>query len=212
MDCCVIGIGTFGYNVATTLARHGVKVLAVDSDINAIEHIQDKVTSALCIKVVDEESLKEIGIEGIDVVVIAMGDNFEESILIAAILKRKFHIQMVVCRSINTQHKEILELIGADYVVLPEQEAGIRLADKLSIRYSNITRLTAHFSIVYMKTHKKWIGKNVNDISLLQNNDITILGKRQAEDIQTISSDYILEKDDILVLYGNNDNLDTIIE
>lgn len=212
MDCCVIGIGTFGYNVCLTLMHHGVKVLAIDRNIEVVESIQDKVTNAICLKVYDEESLRIADVQSVDAVVIGMGDNFQDSIMIAALLKRKFDIPMVVCRATNIQHREILELIGVDYVVLPEQEAGIRLADKLSIRYRNFTRLTYEYSITYLKPYKKWINKKIKDIDDFNNDEITILGRKCGEMIQKITSDYVLKIDDILVLAGSNSSLSQYIE
>jgi trk system potassium uptake protein TrkA len=211
MDCCVIGIGTFGYNVCTTLMHHGVKVLAIDRSLEVIESIQEKVTHAICLKVFDEESLRVADVQSVDAVVIAMGDNFQDSVMIAALLKRKFEIPMVVCRAANSQHQEILELIGVNYVVLPEQEAGIRLADKLSIRYRNFTRITQNYSITYVKPTKKWIGKKIEDIGDLQDESITILGKKSGETIKKISPDYIIKNDDIIALAGENSVLSEYI-
>lgn len=212
MNACVIGIGTFGYNVATTLSHHGIKVLAVDSNLEAVERIQDLVTDVLCMKVIDEKSLLEANIENMDIVIIAMGDSFEETVMIAALLKRKFNIKMVVSRANNTQNKEILELIGVDYVILPEQEAGIRLADTLSAHHRAFTRVTEAYSVTSIKVAKKWIGKTIHTISSLSKNNIVVLGKRSGEVIKPIDGLYTFKTDDIIVIAGENNILEDIIE
>lgn len=211
MNCCVIGLGTFGYNVAITLINDGVSVLAIDSDIEIIQSIQDKVSQAICIKNINEESLRTVNIQDMDVVVIAIGNSFEDSVMISALLKRKFEIPMIICRSINNQHKDILELIGVNYIILPEQEAGIRLADKLSMKYKNFNRVTEEFSFVYIHPNKKWIGKKFKEISTL-NSEITILGKKIEETIQKIDNDYVLRFDDLILVAGSNQNLEDIIK
>lgn len=211
MNCCVIGIGTFGYHLAITLAQHGIKVLAVDSDMAAIRTIQDKVDHALCVHLIDEESLRAVGIENAETVVVCMGDNFEESILITALLKQKFSIPMVVCRSTSITHKEILELVGADYVILPEQEAGIRLADKLSIHYGNFTRITQEYSLTYIRPDKKLIGREIKDIDFEKKYKVTLLGKRQGEHIVRLDANYIVHADDCLVVGGENQDLEKLV-
>lgn len=211
MNCCVIGLGTFGYSLAITLEKHGVKVLAIDSEIEAIKAIQEKVTHALCLHVYDEESLRAAGIDQVDIVAVAMGKNFEESILITALLKKNFSIPMIVCRSISAVHKEILELIGADHVILPEQEAGIKLADKLSAKYGNFTRITREYSIAHVRPSKKWIDKKIVDISLEERYHIHLLGKRMGEIIKKIDDDYEIQGEDIFVCAGKNEDLEKII-
>ena len=211
MNCCVIGIGNFGYYLSLALIENKINVIAVDSDIVAIERIQNKVNHVICLKINDEESLKMIDVENMDVVVIAIGNNFEDSVMIAALLKRKFNVPMIVCRSMNNQHKEILDLIGIDLIVIPEQEAGIRLADKLNMDHRNFNRVTSDFSFTYIRAHKKWIGRLVQDISEFNNEKIYILGIRAGELIKKIKSDHIILISDLILIAGNNDDLEKFL-
>lgn len=212
MNCCVIGLGTFGYSLAITLEKQGIQVLAIDSDMEAIKNIQDKVSHALCLHVYDEESLRAAGIGDVDTVTVAMGKHFEESILITALLKKHFNIPMIVCRSISAVHKEILELIGADLVILPEQEAGIKLADKLSAKYSNFIRITQEYSLTHIHAMKKWVGKTLEDIDLEGKYEIRLLGKRIRENIKPLSLQYEVHADDIFLCAGLNENLEKLID
>jgi trk system potassium uptake protein TrkA len=132
MKFCVIGLGKFGYSVATTLAHRGMEVIAIDSDMTIVTSIKDKVTHAICMRVSDEASLKSIGIEHVSTVIICIGDDFAQAILTTVLCKKKLGIGHVVARTTSELKKEILQLIGADQIIMPEQEIGIRLADSLS--------------------------------------------------------------------------------
>jgi len=137
MKFCVIGLGRFGYQVATGLAEHGMEVLAVDSHEAIVASIRDYVTHAVCMRVTDEASLRSIGVDEMDTVIVATGENFAQSVLITALLKKRLNTQRVIARAINDIHQEILSLLGADEMILPEKEIGIRLADRLSSPFTD---------------------------------------------------------------------------
>jgi trk system potassium uptake protein len=132
MKFCVIGLGKFGYSVATALANQGMEVIAIDSDMNIVTTIKDKVTHAICMRVTDEASLKSIGIEHVNTVIISIGDDFAQAVLTTVLCKKKLGIQHVIARTTSELKKEVLQLIGADKIIMPEQEIGIRLANSLS--------------------------------------------------------------------------------
>jgi trk system potassium uptake protein TrkA len=132
MKFCVIGLGKFGYSVATALANHGLEVIAIDSDMAIVSSIKDKVTHAICMRVTDEASLKSIGIEHVNTVIISIGDDFAQAVLTTVLCKKKLGIQQVIARTTSELKKEILQLIGADQIIMPEQEIGVRLANSLS--------------------------------------------------------------------------------
>ena len=212
MKFCVIGIGRFGYHVATTLANHNMEVLAIDSNESIIASLRDKVTQAICMRVTDEDSLRNIGVEDIDTVIVAMGENFSQSILITALLKQKLRIPSVISRGISALHKDILQLIGADHVVLPEQEMGVRLADKLSLTYSSFIRITQHFSISHIQAPERFIGKTPQEIQFYNNYDVMCVGKKVEEDIVAIDPDEKIGEGDTLVFAGYNKNLERIAQ
>ncbi len=210
MNFCVIGIGRFGYHVATKLAEHGMEVLAVDSNESMINSIRDKVTHAVCMRVKDEESLRNIGVEEIDTVIVAMGENFSQSILITALLKQKLKVKNVIARSISMVHKDILNLIGADHVVLPEQEMGVRLADKLSLTFSSYVRITPIFSISHLIVPHKFVGKTIAELNVQKSYGIICLGKKEGDAIAYLDDDYTIQEGDTLILAGPNKKLEKI--
>jgi trk system potassium uptake protein TrkA len=208
MKICVIGLGRFGYQVATTLADNGVEVLAVDSDETHINAIRDRVAQAICIDASSEDALRTIGIESMDVLVVAIGENFAQSVLITALAKQHFGVSRVITRSSDTVHKEILMLIGADQVVLPEQEIGIRLADMLSLPFNALLRLTPTFSLTYRKAPAQCIGKPIS--CLHEQFNVVCIGKKQKESIEALPSDYIIAPADVLIYAGNNHDLEQL--
>jgi trk system potassium uptake protein len=209
MKFCVIGVGRLGYHVAVTLADNGMEVLAVDSNEAIIDSIRDKVSQAVCVRITDEDDLRNIGVADFDVVIVAMGENFAESILVTALLKQNLKIGRVITRSINKIHKNILQLIGADQVVLPEQDAGIKLADTLSLPFSALMRLTPSFSLSSAKAPKKALGKAITAIQELYN--VICVGKKVGEEMVTLPQDYLIKENDILVYAGDNKDLEKLV-
>ncbi len=132
MKFCVIGLGRFGFSVAETLAHQGMEVIVIDNNMENIEAIKDSVTHAMCMQVTNEASLYNTGVEYVDVAIVGIGDDFAQAALVTAILKKRLRIGCVIARATTDLHKEILALIGADQVVMPEQELGIQLGVSLS--------------------------------------------------------------------------------
>lgn len=210
MKFCVIGIGRFGYHVAVTLSDHNMEVVAIDSNESIIASVRDKVTQAICMRVTDEESLRGIGVEEMDTVIVAMGENFSQSILITAILKQRLGVPNVIARAINSVHKDILQLIGADHVVLPEQEMGIRLADKLSLTFSNFIRITHTFSVSTLNAPAPFVDQKLGELNLRKQYKVICIGKKVDDDIIPLTYDYIIQEDDILVFAGPNQSLEQL--
>ena len=129
----VIGIGRFGWTVATILAENGMDVIAIDSKKELIDAISGKVTSANCIDATDENALRELNLHEADAVIIGIGSNIQECILTAAILK-KIGVGIIYAKVENQLHGRILELIGVQHILLPEEIVGNQLAKTLISR------------------------------------------------------------------------------
>ncbi|MBA3954165.1 TrkA family potassium uptake protein [Candidatus Dependentiae bacterium] len=207
MKFCVIGVGRFGYNVATTLADNGMDVLAVDGNESIIASIRDKVTQAICLRVIDEEGLRTIGADEMDTVIVAMGENFAQSILITAILKQKLKTRMVIVRSISGIHRDILQLIGADQVILPEQQVGRQLADNLSLPFKALMRLSSNFCISELLTPERFIGQTLGELELYNTYTVRCLALRVNNEVIISDDSYRLMDTDILIIAGNNKDI-----
>ncbi len=210
MKFCVIGLGRFGYQVATVLAENGMEVMALDSDEVIVASIRDAVTHAICMRVTDEASLRSIGVDEIDTVIVAMGESFAQSILITALLKKRIKIPYVIARAMDDMHKEILSLVGADRVILPEKEIGIRIADNLSSPFMDLIRLTKDFGISQIISPNDFVGKKVVELDLFKQYNVHCFGRKENEHVISIDPDYVIEEHDKLILAGNNKNLEKI--
>ncbi len=210
MKFCVIGLGRLGYQVAVTLAENGMEVMAVDSNEGIVASIRDKVTQAICMRVTDEASMRSIGIDEMDVVILAMGENFAQSILITALLKKKLEIKKVIARAINDIHKEVLQLVGADQIILPEKQIGIRLADRLSMPFMELIRLTKNFSISQIKAPAGLIGQKVSDAEFFKNWNVRCIGVKQNDEVIPIGPEYIISEGETLIVSGPNDALEKL--
>lgn len=210
MKFCVIGLGRFGYSVAAGLAANGMEVMAIDNNESIVASIRNQVTHAICMRASDEASLRSLGIEEMDTVIVTVGENFSQSILITAILKKKLNVPQVITRAIHEVHKEILQLIGADRVILPEQEIGTKLADQLSFPFMDLIRISKDFSINKMPAPTKFVGKTLQEVEQLTHHKIRCIGIERNEDIETIEPDYVIHKGDKLVFSGSNDGLEAI--
>ncbi len=208
MKFCVIGVGRFGYAVATTLANRGMEVLAVDSNEQIIESIKDNVSQAICMEITNEESLVSLGLDDMDAIIVGMGEHFDQSILITAILKQNLKFPKVIVRSISDMHKKILKIIGADLIVLPEQEIGTLLADNLSLRFESLAIITPQFSISKFEAPKKFVGKALSAIH--DQFHVVCIGKQTDGEFMPIEPKYVIKENDVLLLSGNNKDLDKI--
>jgi trk system potassium uptake protein TrkA len=211
MKFCIIGLGRFGYHVATGLADNGMEVLAIDSNESIIASIRDKVTQAICMRVTDEASLRSVGVDEMDTVVVAMGENFAQSILVTALLKKRLEVKRVIARAINDIHKEILYLTGADQVILPEKEIGIRLADNLSTPFTKLIRMSKDFSISLITTPHAFVGKTLKSLNLYKTHHVYCIGLQQDEDtINVMSPEYVIALNDKLLFAGHNKELEKL--
>jgi trk system potassium uptake protein TrkA len=210
MKFCIIGLGRFGFQVAKGLAENGMEVLAIDSNESIIASIRDHVTQAICMRVTDEGSLRSVGVDEMDTVIVAMGENFAQSILVTALLKKRLEIPRVIARAINDIHKEILQLTGADQVILPEQEIGIRLADTLSTPFMELIRLTKDFSISQLRAPESFIGHSVKELKLYATHHVYCIGIKHGDEITPTEPDYRIQASDKIIFAGTHKELEKL--
>jgi len=127
----VVGLGRFGSSVAETLSSKGCQVLAIDTDEEKVQDLSELVAQAVCVDATDEKALKAVGIEPVDVAIVSVGGNIESSVLITLVLK-EIGIKEVIAKAVTKDHGKVLEKVGADRVVFPERDMGIRIANALT--------------------------------------------------------------------------------
>ncbi len=204
MKYCVIGIGCFGFQVATLLAENGIEVLVLDKDELKIEAIRDKVTQAITMNIKDESALRAIGIEEMDAVIISMGKNFNDAAILTRIVKHNIKIPMVITRTTDATKKEILELIGADQVILPEHNAAMQLVDNLTAPFPHAVRFADRFSIIHVTAPEQFINKSLQELHIFDVFSIHCIAVKRGEEVFVSKPDLVIQEQDILYLAGDN--------
>jgi len=167
MRVAVIGLGRFGQSLALSLAERGAEVIAIDKDRQAIDAVKDKVALAVILDSEDEEALKAQGVDKVDVAVVSVGERDFRSNALTTILLKKMGVKTVISRALEDIEREILENIGADKVVFPEVESGLRLARALTassvIDHIPLDENEA-YSMAQIEAPKRFWGKTLDDL------------------------------------------------
>lgn len=204
----VFGLGRFGRTVARELSRAGMEVLVVDLDKEKINDIADDVTCAVQADVRDLETMQSLGISNMDAVVVCMTEDVESAIM-AIIKSKELGVPYVLAKAKNNVNKQILEKVGADKIVFPENEAGVRIARNLVSR--NIVDyfgLTESVSVVEIVAKPEWIGKNLKELDLRKKYKINVVGLKYGDMIVVdMDPDEPIREDAVLVVIGNNEHL-----
>lgn len=205
----VIGLGRFGSSVATSLARMGYEVLAVDNDEAKINAIMDEVTHAVQADALDEESLKALGMRNFDVVIVAIGHDIQANILITVMLK-EMGVKKVVAKARTELHGKVLARVGADRVVFPERDMGVRVARALvSGNILDTIELSPEYSIVEVVAPGSMVGRSLGEAGVRRRYGISILAIRRGADVLIApGADQAVQEGDVLVAVGRNDRLE----
>jgi trk system potassium uptake protein TrkA len=162
----VIGCGRFGTSVATTLYLLGHEVMAVDKNYDIVQDIADKVTHAVQADAIDENTMRSLGIRNFDIAVISIGSDVQASTM-ATLIAKELGVKHVICKAQNELQAKVLYKIGADRVVFPERDMGVRVAHNLvSENVLDHIELDPHYSIVEIVTPSDWIGKSLMELDL----------------------------------------------
>lgn len=204
----VIGLGRFGSSVATTLAQLGYEVMGVDSDESIIQDHSELLTYSVQADATDENALKALGARNFDVAIVSIGQNIQASILVTLILK-EMGMKYLVAKAQNELHAKVLYKIGADRVVFPERDMGVRVAHNLvSSKILDFIELSPHFSIVELIAIPEWWGNSLKDLDMRKRYGLNVLAIKRNEDVViSPKADEKILKDDILVVVAENENI-----
>lgn len=207
----VLGAGRFGTSVAITLDKLGQEVCVIDKDEDAVQDISGKVTHCIIGDCCDEAVLKSIGAPNFDTVIVALSQDMQASILITVILK-EIGVKHVMSRAQDDIHRKILEKIGADEVLMPEQQMGDKLAHRLaSVKRLNDLELSDEFSVAQIECPAKWVGKNPITLDVRNKYGINIIAVERGDEVRlAIMGDDKFKKDDVLVIVGRNEDIEAI--
>lgn len=205
----VIGIGRFGASVATTLYEMGHDVLAIDSSEAKVEGIVDKVTHAVVADSTSETALRSLGISNFDVVIVSIGQDIQASILTTLVLK-ELGVNYIVAKARTALHGKVLQKIGADRIVFPERDMGIRVANNLmATNVLDFIELSPDYSIVEIIAPEDMHGKSLRDLDLRAKHGVNVLAIRSADkkiNVSPAASDR-LQAGDVLIVVGENEKI-----
>ena len=204
----VFGLGRYGRAVAEELAKSGAQVLAVDSDIDTVNSVAMGLPLCKCADVTDIEALRTLGIEQMDVVIVAMASNLEASVMTIALCK-ELGVKTVIAKCGNELQKKIYLRVGADKAVFPEKESGSRLAKNLlSAGFVDMIELSKQISLVELAVRPEWVGKTLAELNLRKKYGMNVVALRQNENLE-INVDPMLPlgKEMMLVVIANTEKL-----
>ncbi len=212
----VIGLGRFGSEVARTLSSSGFDVIAVDTDENRVRDISDFVTMAVQLDATDEKSLREAGIQNVDVAVVSIGENIEASILVVMTLK-DLGINDIVAKAVTELHGRILGQLGIKKVVHPERDMAQKVAHSLiKSKILDLIEISPDYSIIEIPAPESIHGRSIQDVNLRAKYGITIIAikhqgdagaEKESWNINPHPSD-LIENKDIIVVLGSNDDIE----
>ena len=208
----VIGCGRFGSSVAKKMCQLGNELMVIDKDDYSIENIAEQVTHTAIVDVTEERDLKSIGLGNFDVVIVAISSDIRASIM-ATIMAKEMGVPKIVCKAKDELQAKVLYKIGADKVVFPERDMGIRLAYNLaSENILDQINLDPEYSIMEIVTPTNWVGKTIIELNLRAKYDITVLAVKTTSGLKVMPSpNYKMQEKNILIIIGNTDKISDII-
>ncbi len=209
----VIGCGRFGTAVAKTLYQLGNEVLAIDQDMDVVESVSRFVTHAIQADVMDEETLAELGLRNFDVVIVSIGTDLQASIM-ATLIVKELGVKKVVAKAQSELHGKVLKKIGADKVVFPERDMGVRVGHNLtSNSIVDYIELSPDYSILEIEAIPKWFNKSLAELRLRNKYGINVMAIKKGDKIDVSPHpDYKIDPADVLVAIGSTDDINRIEE
>lgn len=204
----VLGMGLFGSSLAKALHEFGHEVLAVDSDADLVEAIAPYVTQAVQIDATDEAALQELGVRNFDAVIVSIGKNLRDSILVCVIIK-ELGVPYLIAKATDEIHAKVLRKIGVDRVVFPERDMGVRVAKSLiTPNVLEMMEFSGDYRLIEIILPAKWAGSSIIEVDVRRKYGISILAiQRDGQFIVSPSPDAVFQTGDILLVLGQKDDI-----
>ena len=217
----VVGLGRFGQRLAKELTEAGHEVIAVDAREAIVERMRDEVALAVCLDATEPEALKSQGVDKVDTAVVAIGEDFEANALATATLK-ELGVRYVISRASTSIQRRILDRIGADQVIFPEEEMAVRLAGHLANpQIIDHVELSEGHSLVQIRAPAVWFDRTLSEIDLRKKHEVNLVAIKRPVKRQDSSGGEVVEEQvldlpmphttiregDVLVLVGTTESL-----
>ena len=201
----VLGLGHFGMSVVRTLSEYGADIMASDKDETKLRLAAEYAAHLVQLDIADENALKKLELGSFDTVILAAGENFEAS-LIAAMIAKESGVRRIIAKARDNRQKTILESMGADEVILPDCEMGVKLARKLAgSNIMDILEEAGLYTIAEMRPMDEWLNRTIRESDIRRRHNLTILAIRRGDDLKIpVSPDTVITGDDLLITLSEN--------
>lgn len=221
MKYIIVGLGNFGASLAEKLTAQGNEVIGIDTSMTKVDTFKEKISHTICMDATDEFTVSGLPLKDTDIVIIAIGEDQGSNVMVTALFKN-LEVKRLISRAINPLHEKVLKALGVDEIVHPEQETAERWAKKLCM--NNVVdsfELGEDYSIIEANVPLEYVGQTIREVKFRESFNLLVLttikrtevesklGKSKTESkVQGVAkADLVLEKNDILVLYGSNKDL-----
>lgn len=204
----VIGCGRFGSSVAKTLYKLGYDVLAIDYSEEVTQNIAYYVTKAVTVSSFDENVLREVGVANCDVVIVGIGSDIEASVITTLAVK-ELGVGYILCKAGSEIQEKILYKIGANKVITPEKEMGMKIANNLvSENILDKIDLDPNYTIVEIGIPEIWVGKTLAELEIRKRYLLNVVATKKDDELNIVPNpNEILEEDTAILLVGKNEDL-----
>ena len=206
----IIGLSNFGSYLAKFLTELGHRVMTIDKDEERTERIKSYVDRAIIADATDKETLKGLGLEELDSVVVSLGEQIDASVLVTLYL-REIHVKEIIAKASTEDHGRVLEIIGATRIVFPERDEALRLAKTLESDYLiDSIPLGDNLSVIETATPISFLGKSIGDLDLRRKYGVLVVAVKELVPQKTImipNADQVFKDSDILLILGTDEDL-----
>lgn len=177
----VMGLGKYGKSLVEKLYRMGADVMAVDADEEAVREIAGKCTSGICANLENEREVSALGLKHMDIVVSAIGNNLAASITVVSVAKEQ-GVPLVIAKSSSEHMSSVLMKVGADRIIDPEGEGGMRLARILiSSSFKDFYEIDENMYVIETQAKKEWVGKNLVELELRKSMNVNVIAVKEPD-------------------------------
>ena len=207
----VIGLGKFGSTVARSLFERGHEVVAIDHDRARVQDVRDSCTQAIEANCTDQDTLRALGLQDADAVVVSLGERMDSSVLVTLYL-RELGVKAIVVKAVSEDHGKILHLIGATEIVHPERDTARRVARGLGLRsIVEYLPLAADSSLVEVHVPASFVGKTLAELDIRKRYQVLVVAIKRGDGLVIATGgDERLLPGDVLVLVGRDKDLDEV--
>ena len=216
MKVIIIGLGNFGASLAIKMTQMGHEVIGVDNKMEKVNMLKEQITHTVCVDCTDPQAVKNLPLKEADIVVVGIGEDEGASIMATAVIKQK-NVKRIISRAVTPLQATVLEAMGIEEIIHPEEEAADRLAKRLNIKgVLDSFELAGEFNVVEAKVPKQYEGKTLEEAGFGRDYNVVVLTTMEERESKNIfgasknvtqvkgvaNSRTVLNKDDIMVLYG----------